>query len=58
MNKSMLTHQPLQSHNSEQWGMTQLESLVAMAMLVVFTGVVSLVMQFTLRFSVLLNPVS
>ena len=50
MNKSILTYQPLQSHNSEQWGMTQLESLVAMAMLVVFTGVVSLVMQFTLRF--------
>ena len=50
MNKLILTHQPLQSHNSEQWGMTQLESLVAMAMLVVFTGVVSLVMQFTLRF--------
>ena len=30
--------------------MTLLESLVAKTMLVVFTGVVSLVMQFTLRF--------
>ena len=33
-----------------QVGMTLLESLVAIVMLVVFTGVVALVMQFTLRF--------
>ena len=33
-----------------QVGMTLLESLVAIVMLVVFTGVVTLVMQFTLRF--------
>ena len=33
-----------------QWGMTLLEALVAMIMLVVFTGVVALVLQFTLRF--------
>ena len=34
----------------DQSGMTLLEMIVAMAMLVVFTGVVVLVMQFTLRF--------
>ena len=34
----------------EQSGMTLLESLVAITLLVVFTGIVSLVMQFTLRF--------
>ena len=34
----------------EQSGMTLLESLLAMIMLVVFTGVVAVVMQFTLRF--------
>ena len=33
-----------------QLGMTMLETLMAMSMLVVFTGVVALVMQFTLRF--------
>ena len=36
--------------NLGQVGMTLLESLVAIVMLVVFTGVVTLVMQFTLRF--------
>ena len=34
----------------EQYGMTLLEALLAMMMLVVFTGIVALVMQFTLRF--------
>jgi len=34
----------------EQHGMTLLEALLAMMMLVVFTGIVALVMQFTLRF--------
>ena len=34
----------------EQHGMTLLEALLAMVMLVVFTGIVALVMQFTLRF--------
>ena len=38
------------SERSDQSGMTLLEMIVAMAMLVVFTGVVVLVMQFTLRF--------
>ena len=40
----------LRSKKPEQLGMTLLEMIVAMAMLVVFTGVVVLVMQFTLRF--------
>ena len=35
---------------SDEQGMTLLESLVAIVMLVSFTGVVTLVMQFTLRF--------
>ena len=35
---------------SDELGMTLLESLVAIAMLVTFTSVVTLVMQFTLRF--------
>lgn len=43
------TH-PSRPEKVEQWGMTLLESLVAITMLVIFTGVVSLVMQFTLRF--------
>jgi len=40
----------LRSKKPEQLGMTLPEMVVAMAMLVVFTGVVVLVMQFTLRF--------
>ena len=40
----------LRSKKPEQLGMTLPEMIVAMAMLVVFTGVVVLVMQFTLRF--------
>ena len=50
MNKIMFNIQPLRPEKVEQCGMTLLESLVSIAMLVVFTGVVSLVMQFTLRF--------
>ncbi len=50
MNRKMHETHPLRPEKVEQWGMTLLESLVAMTMLVVFTGVVSLVMQFTLRF--------
>ena len=40
----------LRPERPNQSGMTLLEMIVAMAMLVVFTGVVVLVMQFTLRF--------
>ena len=40
----------LRSKKPEQLGMTLPEMIVAMAMLVVFIGVVVLVMQFTLRF--------
>jgi len=40
----------LRSKKPEQLGMTLPEMIVAMAMLVVFTAVVVLVMQFTLRF--------
>jgi len=50
MDKSMLVPQLSQSEKSEQRGMTLLEALLAMMMLVVFTGIVALVMQFTLRF--------
>ena len=47
----MMRRAPLsRSERTEQSGMTLLEMIVAMAMLVVFTGVVVLVMQFTLRF--------
>ena len=40
----------LRPERPSQSGMTLLEMIVAMAMLVVFTAVVVLVMQFTLRF--------
>ena len=40
----------LRPQKREQRGMTLLEVLLAMMMLVVFTGIVALVMQFTLRF--------
>ena len=50
MNKTMLASQLYPSQKPGQWGMTLLEALLAMMMLVVFTGVVALVMQFTLRF--------
>ena len=50
MNKLMIDPQPSRSEKLEQRGMTLLESLVAITMLVVFTGVVASVMQFTLRF--------
>ena len=50
MNKWILAPQLYRSQTSRQWGMTLLEALLAMMMLVVFTGIVALVMQFTLRF--------
>ena len=50
MNKMMLEIQPTRLPRFEQRGMTLLESLMALTMLVVFTGVVASVMQFTLRF--------
>ena len=51
----MSERQPLrrvfgQSGRTDQRGMTVLEMLVAMLMLVVFTGVVAMVMEFTFRF--------
>ena len=50
MNKGMPDIQPTRPEMFEQFGMTLLETLLAMTMLVVFTGVVAVVMQFTLRF--------
>ena len=50
MDKTMLVHMPSRFEQSEGRGMTLLEALLAMMMLVVFTGIVALVMQFTLRF--------
>ena len=50
MDKTMLVHVPSRFEQSEQRGMTLLEALLAMMMLVVFTGIVALVMHFTLRF--------
>ena len=50
MNRLMIDPQPSRSEKLEQRGMTLLKSLVAITMLVVFTGVVASVMQFTLRF--------
>ena len=50
MDKAMLVHMPSRFEQSEGRGMTLLEALLAMMMLVVFTGIVALVMQFTLRF--------
>ena len=50
MNKIKLNSRSSRSAITGQLGMTLLESLVATIMLVVFTGVVALVMQFTLRF--------
>ena len=50
MNKTMFNAQHLRTEKVEQCGMTLLETLVSITMLVVFTGVVSLVLQFTLRF--------
>ena len=58
MGKTMLVHMPSRFEQSEGRGMTLLEALLAMMMLVVFTGIVALVMQFTLRFSLLPNQVS
>ena len=50
MNKGMPDIRPTRPEMYEQFGMTLLETLLAMTMLVVFTGVVAVVMQFTLRF--------
>lgn len=50
MNKMMLNSQAPRSKKIKHCGMTLVEVLVAMTMLVVFTGIVALVMQFTLRF--------
>ena len=50
MTKGMLGPQLSRLQKSGHWGMTLLEALLAMVMLVVFTGIVALVMQFTLRF--------
>ena len=50
MNRRKLKSQICKRASAGQRGMTLLESLVAIIMLVVFTGVVALVMQFTLRF--------
>ena len=50
MNKIQLNSRPFKCVSLGQPGMTLLESLVAIIALVVFTGVVAVVMQFTLRF--------
>ena len=50
MNNMLLKSQVLRANKTEQLGMSFLELLVAVTMLVVFTGIVALVMQFTLRF--------
>ena len=50
MNKIFPDSQFLRAYKTEQLGMTLLEMLVAITVLVVFTGIVALVMQFTLRF--------
>ena len=50
MNKGMPDIRPTRPEMFEEFGMTLLETLLAMTMLVVFTGVVAVVMQFTLRF--------
>ena len=50
MNNLFLPFSPSRRPVAGQLGMTLLDSLVAMIMLVVFTGIVALVLQFTLRF--------
>lgn len=50
MNKQMFSNHPSSAKETNQCGMTLIESLIAMTMLVVFTGVVASVMQFTVRF--------
>ena len=50
MNNLLLISSPSRRPVTGQCGMTLLESVVAMIMLVVFTGIVALVLQFTLRF--------
>ena len=50
MNRRKFKSQSCRRASAGQLGMTLLESLVAIIMLVVFTSVVALVMQFTLRF--------
>ena len=50
MNKRILDCQATRSEKVGELGMSLLESIVAMTLLVVFSSVVALVMQFTLRF--------
>ena len=50
MNNLLLSSSSSRRPVADQWGMTLLESLVAMIMLVAFTGVVALVLQFMVRF--------
>ena len=50
MNNLLLSSSSSRRPVADQFGMTLLESLVAMIMLVIFTGVVALVLQFTVRF--------
>ena len=50
MNKLIFRNHPILPKKIKQCGMTLIESLIAMTMLVVFTGVVASVMQFTVRF--------
>ena len=50
MNKRVFDRQFIRSEKTEELGMSSLGFIMTMIMLVVFTSVVSLVMQFTLRF--------
>ena len=50
MNKRMLDRHAMRSEESEELGMSFLQFIITMTMLVLFTSVVALVMQFTLRF--------
>ena len=50
MNKGTLDSQINRPSNEGQHGMTLIEVLLALIVLTVFTGVVAMVMQFTLRF--------
>ena len=50
MNKRILDCQIVRSVKANELGMSSLECVVAMVMLVFFTSIVALVMQFTLRF--------
>ena len=50
MNKGTLDSQIYRPSHEGQHGMTLIEVLLALIVLTVFTGVVAMVMQFTLRF--------